>query len=176
MPTETLERPSAEYISDAEWLASRRTTTFPAQAILSAEPPIRLIGSPMGGFILTVGDASPPWIKPAVRGLSALLELPSDWDSYGGVRIKPEIVIAALNLLFETMQYDSPAPSIVPTSRGGIQLEWHRNGVDLEVEFVSPSRVRGVFEDRQNGDTWDRDLFYDLGPLTKAIAELSHNR
>jgi hypothetical protein len=46
-------------------------------------------------------------------------------------------------------------------------------GVDLEVEFVSPSRVRGVFEDHRMGGDWEADLSFDLKRLNEAIGRLS---
>jgi hypothetical protein len=38
-------------------------------------------------------------------------------------------------VLVEVMDNDAPAPSVVPLSDGGVQLEWHRRGRNLEIEF-----------------------------------------
>ena len=34
----------------------------------------------------------------------------------------------------------TPAPTIVPIHDSGIQIEWHRGGKDLEIEFVHDGR------------------------------------
>ena len=39
-----------------------------------------------------------------------------------------------LGLLTKILGEDSPAPSLVPTDRGGVQAEWDRNGLYLEIE------------------------------------------
>lgn len=36
-------------------------------------------------------------------------------------------------------------PSIVPTHRGGLQAEWHRKGVDLEIEVFEDGQVEYFF-------------------------------
>jgi hypothetical protein len=85
-------------------------------------------------------------------------------------------VAQALELVFKTLRDDSPAPSVVPTSSGGLQLEWHTGGIDLEVEFVSTSRIWGLFEDRVTGEKWEKDLTFDSQPLMKVISTLSERK
>ena len=118
-------------------------------------------------------DQPPTWVEPTMKSFGELLELDADWDSHGGNRIDPNCVKAALELAWTVMREDSPSPSVVPTSRGGVQLEWHTGEVDLEIEFVSPTRVYGYFEDHRERTAWELDLTSDLGPLIKAIATLS---
>jgi hypothetical protein len=118
---------------------------------------------------------SPPlaWYAPTLAAASTLLQLPDNWDKQGAVRVKPAIVQAAMTLLNGIMLDDTPAPSVVPTVRGGIQLEWHTRGIDLEVEFLTPSRIQGLFEDQREGVSWEKELSSDLAPLREAIANLS---
>ncbi|HEY3241769.1 MAG TPA: hypothetical protein VGM03_00330 [Phycisphaerae bacterium] len=68
---------------------------------------------------------------------------------------------------------DAPAPAVVPTSRGGLQLEWHTRGIDLEIEFETPHRLRGYFHDHQTHTSWEKDLSADHSALLEAIAILS---
>jgi len=44
--------------------------------------------------------------------------------------------MGALAFLVQNALHDMPAPYVVPMSNGGIQIEWHRSGVDLEISFV----------------------------------------
>ena len=58
-----------------------------------------------------------------------LLALEEDWDSYGAV----PIAVAALETL--------AGFSVVPCSSGGIQLEVHRDGYDIEIEIDAVGRI-----------------------------------
>jgi hypothetical protein len=78
---------------------------------------------------------TPPWLKPTTLALLDLLQLPRNWDGYGAVQIREQIAQDALMVLVEIMDDDTPVPSIVPLSDGGIQIEWHRHGQNLEIEF-----------------------------------------
>lgn len=42
-------------------------------------------------------------------------------------------------------------PALVPTVRGGLQIEWHRRGVDIEVEVSPDGSVSWCAEDRRSG-------------------------
>ena len=62
--------------------------------------------------------------EPAVKSevLTVLASLADGWDGYGGAPITE----AAMRV--------ARAIHVVPTCNGGIQVEWHVNGWDLEVE------------------------------------------
>jgi len=74
------------------------------------------------------------------------------------------------------MRDHTPAPSLVPTVRGGVQLEWHLRDIDLEVEVLSGSQVAGYYKDHRTSSSWEDDLSVNLSPLVKAIGELSRRR
>lgn len=62
----------------------------------------------------------------------ALLDLGPDWDSYDGVKITEAAVKTA------------EALRPVPLSDGGIQLELHCAGSDLEIEIGADGKIRGI--------------------------------
>jgi hypothetical protein len=64
--------------------------------------------------------------------LSSLRKLRDDWDSYGGVPITPQAIRTAEAVFF------------VPTSNGGIQVEMHAGGIEVEVEIRPDGRVVSV--------------------------------
>ena len=49
-----------------------------------------------------------------------------------------------------------PRPAVVPTVKGGVQLEWHANGLDLEIE-ISPDSGGSIFYEHEKGDTIERE-------------------
>lgn len=116
------------------------------------------------------GD-EPAWLPSVLRTVDVLLDLPAGWNSYGAPRIDPHAVEAALRLLLATMQPNTLAPSVVPTVRGGVQLEWHASGVDLEVELTPSGYVSAAYEDDE-GQEWEADPLGDLHPLKQALRSL----
>lgn len=63
---------------------------------------------------------------------AALGELHVDWDSYGS----PPTTQKAMATVEEF--------ATVPTSAGGIQLEIHRDGYDIEIEIGPDGRIVGA--------------------------------
>ena len=108
-----------------------------------------------------------------VDRLLGLIDLGRNWDSYGAAPIDPANVEVALRILSRIKRKDTPPPCVVPTSRGGIQLEWHLRGIDLEIEIVTPTLIQGLFEDQRTGDAWEMEVSSNLQPLADAIATLS---
>jgi len=78
-----------------------------------------------------------------------------------------------LQVLALVMRDDTPVPSVCPTNRGGVQVEWHERGIDLEIETLSAYTLGVSFEDSLTGTEWDREVDADLSPLISCIADLS---
>lgn len=126
-----------------------------------------------GGWRVTMGSASKPWwLDHVLERLVGLLELPHNWDSYGASTVGREEVERALGILASTMTEGTPIPSIVPTSRGSVQLEWHLGGVDLEVESLEEETVAVSFEDLRSGEEWESELAIDSPELKNAIEQV----
>ena len=102
--------------------------------------------------------------------------LPSNWDSYGARKIEPQSVAAAIKFLIHETPGSLPLPSVVPTTAGGVQLEWHCNGVDLEVAFCSPSLIEVWFEDLENGCQSEFSISDDFQPLAPLFDRLSRKQ
>jgi hypothetical protein len=43
--------------------------------------------------------------------------------------------MSAFSLVLSNVVHETPAPQFVPTSEGGIQVEWHLGGIDFELLF-----------------------------------------
>jgi hypothetical protein len=115
----------------------------------------------------------PAWFKPTVERLKHLLQLREDWDSYGAAPVDPRAARKALQLLALTTSLATPAPAVVPTVRGGLQLEWHQPDVDLEVEVPPSGPLRMTYENFVEGREWEGELRSNLAPLVEALAQLS---
>ncbi len=78
-----------------------------------------------------------PWLRSVLESFADVMQLPAGWDSYGAAPPSREAAVAAFTFLVGAMAPTTSPPSIVPMSDGGIQLEWHRNGLDVEIDFPS---------------------------------------
>ncbi len=77
----------------------------------------------------------PAWLREVEEKMVKLLSLEAGWDSYGAAQICPLQVVAAIALLRRIVkEVGTSRPSVVPTSKGGVQLEWHEQGYDIEIE------------------------------------------
>ena len=122
----------------------------------------------------TMDEGNPPaWRANAVARLEQLVQLTPNWDSYGGKPVTARIAGVALVILDSVMRDTTPTPSIVPTSAGRVQLEWHTKDIDLEVEVISPLLLRVSYEDAQTGEDWVQDFNVDLTELDRVISVLS---
>lgn len=147
------------------WLMERESPAWllePGQrdaCSISSEPRSRpvLITGDGGQVVLSAlwQGPEPAWLRPTMEVLAQLLALPADWDSYGARRIGQAAVTSVLALLREVMPDDAPAPQIVPTAAGGVQMEWHMRGIDLEVCVRPTGEGWVLFEDLETGEEWE---------------------
>lgn len=122
---------------------------------------------------LLLPDSAPSWFPAAVDDFRRLLQLPENWDTYGAAPIAAEAVAAAAALLLRTASGDTPKPSVVPTVDGGVQLEWHRHGIDLEVEIRPTGEYSAFYEDRVRGTEWETTVGAGEPRIRTALAELT---
>jgi hypothetical protein len=74
-----------------------------------------------------------------INSLAKLRQLKHGWDSYGGLPPTPEAIAVAEILL-------QPG-SLVPSPDGGLQIEWHQGGYDIEIT-IDPRGSITVFAER----------------------------
>lgn len=119
-------------------------------------------------------DPEPPWLLPALTSLSELGTLEDNWDSYGARSVSVNAVAGVIRLLALIMTDTMPAPTLVPTRSGGIQIEWHARGIDLEIQVESNGqRLRATIEDPKRGIEWSGDITSNLHPLGPALATIA---
>lgn len=155
-------------ISEKEWVASPHETS---SAVTSArgttsEAPERIFGSTFTRtptrpheVTLRVGAPARVRLERAMEQMRGFDALDAGWDSYGAHLVHSDSVLQALRLLADvfSIREDITDPMIVPTSEGGIQLEWDRDDVHLELE-VRPSLDVDVYWERPDGETWEGPL------------------
>jgi hypothetical protein len=115
------------------------------------------------------------WQSKAAQRLADLLRLPTGWDGHLGRPVSPPIADYAFQLLQRLMLRPGlPVPSITPLAYGGIMLEWHRLGWDVEIEIDAPTshHVYTYEIASQTGDQFSLGPRLErLGPIMAHIAD-----
>ena len=131
----------------------------------------RLGRSPHVGSLVERTTLKSVWQMRVLSRVFELIELEPNWDSYGASVPTEAAGDALMDVLRSIMRPETPTPSIVPTPEGHFQAEWHTNGVDLEIEVVSPTEVVVSYSGRT--PPWDDVLSHDFGKLLPAVDELT---
>ena len=96
------------------------------------------------------------WFLPTRDALAALLQ-DSDIEIPNS-RPSETSALGALTILAKILDSSAPPPSVVPTWDGGVQVEWRRNGVDLEIEISPDGNAEYFFtspNEEHEGPAWD---------------------
>ena len=109
----------------------------------------------------------------SVKQVVDLLDLPEGWNSYSAKPIEPRNAVRAVELLFQLKETGAPPPIVVPTAPGGIQLEWHANGVDIEVYINSPNEITFFAEHLESGDSVEQPMDADAHELRSWVRRVS---
>lgn len=144
--------------------------------LLTRQPqrrPPRFSLRPDGSLAVDSIDALPAWTDRALSKLSELLELPENWNGYGARAVDPRVVPTVLNLLVEILATgDPPFPDLIPTVDGGVQMEWHTEALDFEIEVSPTNEVRAYYCDEEAGDEWEGELFSKTDDFVRAVSRL----
>jgi hypothetical protein len=125
------------------------------------------------GRLVTQGPR-PLWADLAEKQLNEMLSLEPGWDGYRAREVTAAAVEATVQILDRFMNEAVEFPDLFPLGDGGIQIEWHADGVDIEVE-VSPEGDAFVLATGLNDRTLaEGELFGPVGPrlhrdLTSAL-------
>lgn len=108
-----------------------------------------------GTITVEVSGDEPDWLYSVLDKLQSIAMLPPDWDSYGGAPLTFDAALASLYFLARFLPESAMEPSVVPSSTGGVQLEWHRHAGDLEVSFSPDGSYTAFFMDAVTGSEWE---------------------
>jgi hypothetical protein len=78
-------------------------------------------------------------------------------------------MVTALSVMARVLHDDSVAPPIVPLSEGGLQLEWHRDGEELEIRVGFNGLISAFRFDEQAGRGYEVDNV-TLSDLSRLLA------
>lgn len=167
--------PTAEQLSDRDWDSDKsiEISTLDSlwERLLSKKPEIWKIN--IGGVYVVIDEKPPKWISHIAEVLSSYIWLPNNWDSYGARGTDFKCILVAIQILARIVDEHTPKPSVVPTTQGGVQFEWHVNGIDLEIEIQPSFRLFAAFEDHQLQEEWEGEITEDYSPIESIIEKLA---
>ncbi len=115
----------------------------------------------------------PTWSRSVAEQLEEIGALTDGWDGSKAGPIRRDVIEFAAHVLSAIMQPITPAPHVTPMSHEGLMLEWHENGVDLEIEIERPGRLWVSFEDTVEGIEDEQPLTSNLLMLVTPVAKLT---
>lgn len=118
-------------------------------------------------------DRPSDWLAAIIERLNHLLALPDNWDSEGAERVNRAAATMAMQLLVLAASVGAPQPTVGPTVEGGLQVEWHTHGIDLEIETLASGRFDVLFEDHLSGDDWEAEAGLSSPAITMPLMELA---
>lgn len=124
------------------------------------------------GTRIRVSYPQSPWILGLSDRLNKLTSLAAGWDGYQGRPVSLRCAMFAANLIERLFVDDVPPPQLVPGADGTLQMEWHRNGFDVEIDVLAPYEVIAVRRNLRTGKVDEENLETDYSLLGVWIAEL----
>lgn len=105
--------------------------------------------------------------------LESLMALPFDWDSYGGGPLREPAALYAQQLLVPLIAQGVAPPAIVPTSDGGLSLEWDSGAKQLVIQVPAEpdpdDEPIAFYSDDEAGDEWEDVLSLALPRVREAL-------
>jgi hypothetical protein len=158
-----------------DWLRRENYLASPSKAYLTeseAFPRLRALDRNVDPSATVPKPAE--WIIPVVQRLSELLTMKEDWDSYGAAAPSLSAARSLIEVLGLVMTNETPHPFVVPCPDGHFQVEWHRNGVDLEVEVFGATKINVLYSGPEG--EWNKVLSNDLTLLVEALGKIGNTK
>ena len=147
MTGEALAATHRHFLSEDDWEDHTSSATLVQNAVIPFEP--RQATYSLHSL------RSSQWIFPVRDILERLANLEHGWDGYEGKPTAFRCIRFSVDILDQIMEDKTPLPNIVPTSEGGLQLEWHSDTGDLEIEIEESLSVSVFFADEETGAEWE---------------------
>ena len=120
---------------------------------------------------VTFSGNPPAWLEPIAERLHTILGLDDDRDCYPAGPVRAGVAADVLRFLANSMENETPIPTLMPTVQGGIQTEWHTHDFDLEIEY-SPDGYYSVYFDDGQGEFDTLEILANENPAYDLVVEL----
>lgn len=121
---------------------------------------------------LIISQPDSDWYSHLKERLSQLTALPVGWDGYMGRPVSFQCANFAANILVRLCRSNVPAPSLVPGADGSLQIEWHRNKFDVEIDVLGAQNVIATRVDRETDMQEIVEIENDFSEIAKWVEDL----
>lgn len=152
-------------------------TAFQSEITLfpSREAPLTSI-APQQTYV-RVPQNNSSWIIQLNDRFNELTSLPFGWDGYNGIPVSFNCAQFAGNLIERLCCTDGVyPPQLVPGSDGTLQIEWHENQYDIEIDILAPYKVIASRFDIISQEEEEFELEADYSLVAEWIHELGQHR
>lgn len=104
--------------------------------------------------IIEQADSDVSRLTEMTISINKLLSLNPGWDTYGGLPASEAAARKAVNIISRLISQAARPPAIVPVSDGGVQLEWHNNNWDVEIEVHPDGNISTFVDNGTFSHTW----------------------
>ena len=101
----------------------------------------RVAPLPITARKVIVQEYGSSWQQALSPRLEELVRLPNGWDGYRGRPISFACARFTAQLLVHLCREDLAPPALIPGSDGSVQIEWHENGYNVELDVRAPNNV-----------------------------------
>jgi hypothetical protein len=115
----------------------------------------------------------PSWATPVLESLAERWGAQAGWDSYQAKPTNTALVVRLLNILSDLMQDEFLAPLITPLADGGVQAEWHNQGVDLEIVVSAEDNPTFYYFNRVSREEEEGELEPNYAHVQDLIGRVS---
>lgn len=133
-----------------------------------------VVALPTRRVVVQVQSSS--WQQALLPRLEELVRLPNGWDGYRGRPISLPCATFAAEILVRLCREDLTPPALVPGSDGSVQIEWHENGYDVELDVQAPNHVIAKRYDLLADEEEEITLKNDFTDIMGWIAALTVQR
>jgi hypothetical protein len=149
--------------------ARNRDFEFGDQTLSTAETVVGFSGQ---RHRIVLSEPKQKWADGVIAQIEDLLQLSPGWDGHQAPRLKLETVFYAWRVLTVVCKPNTPAPFVVPTTAGGLQFEWHRPGLDIELNVRAAAHVE-FFAEAAGGLPIEKELTVDFRSVVPWVDQLS---
>lgn len=115
-----------------------------------------------------------PWLDTIEYRLKEIANLSFGWDDAGAQPIDPGVLDRVTQFVESDLVVALPVkPSLVPTTCGGMLVEWHTESVDLVIELEVGEVPSFYFSNTQTGEEEEGPLAASPGVIANAFARLA---
>lgn len=151
--TVTVDHPALAYMTSSLTTASgwQQSGGVPTASVMGNFPSRQLASREL--MVDAQGPDLPQWFGAYLNSeLNRLFGLPASWDGSTADEVTIEAVSETVAVLASVVTAVTIPPQFFPLADGGIQVEWHVGGNDIEIE-VDGTGSGYVLATRASGDT-----------------------